>query len=134
MVVGILGVLEAGGAYVPLDPKAPETRIKYILQECSIKILLSKVSKDRGAAPISGMGEGIELILIDEVIKDFTIPPTHLTHLTHPTHPCYIIFTSGSTGNPKGVPITHANLSPLLHWGYELGLGAGDPPEPGLLF
>jgi amino acid adenylation domain-containing protein len=28
---------------------------------------------------------------------------------------------------PKGVPISHANLSPLLHWGYKhLGLGAKD--------
>ncbi|MCP5107697.1 MAG: AMP-binding protein, partial [bacterium] len=35
--------------------------------------------------------------------------------------------TSGSTGNPKGVPISHANLSPLLHWGYrQLGLGSSD--------
>ncbi|MCP5102383.1 MAG: amino acid adenylation domain-containing protein, partial [bacterium] len=40
---------------------------------------------------------------------------------------CYVIFTSGSTGQPKGVPITHANLSQLLHWGYEhLGINSGD--------
>ncbi|MDQ1355231.1 MAG: hypothetical protein QG657_5541, partial [Acidobacteriota bacterium] len=38
-----------------------------------------------------------------------------------------IIYTSGSTGMPKGVPITHANLSPLLHWGYKhLGIGSKD--------
>ena len=31
----------------------------------------------------------------------------------------YVIYTSGTTGTPKGVPITHANLCPLLHWGYK---------------
>ncbi|MCU0289249.1 MAG: AMP-binding protein, partial [Acidobacteria bacterium] len=31
------------------------------------------------------------------------------------------------TGNPKGVLITHENLSPLLHWGYQnLGIGEND--------
>ncbi|MCP4218275.1 MAG: amino acid adenylation domain-containing protein, partial [bacterium] len=38
----------------------------------------------------------------------------------------YVIFTSGSTGEPKGVCISHANLSPLLHRGYkEMKFGPG---------
>jgi amino acid adenylation domain-containing protein len=110
MIVGILGILKAGCAYVPLDPKAPEVRVGYILEECSVKILVSKVSRD------------IEVIDLTQQTS-----PTQPTHLTHPTQLCYVIFTSGSTGKPKGVPITHANLSPLLHWGYRhLGLNADD--------
>jgi amino acid adenylation domain-containing protein len=31
----------------------------------------------------------------------------------------YVIYTSGSTGAPKGTPITHRNLSPLLRWSKE---------------
>ncbi|MCP4146119.1 MAG: AMP-binding protein, partial [bacterium] len=57
--------------------------------------------------------------------------PQHPSSIRHPASGirsfAYIIYTSGSTGQPKGVPIMHANISPLLHWGYgELGLGRGD--------
>ncbi|HLP58804.1 MAG TPA: beta-ketoacyl synthase N-terminal-like domain-containing protein, partial [Candidatus Deferrimicrobium sp.] len=42
-------------------------------------------------------------------------------------HLAYVIYTSGSTGKPKAVPIMHANICPLLHWGYkQLGIGTGD--------
>jgi amino acid adenylation domain-containing protein len=36
-----------------------------------------------------------------------------------PDNLAYVIYTSGSTGEPKGVTITHANICPLLHWGYQ---------------
>ena len=33
-----------------------------------------------------------------------------------PSDLAYVIYTSGSTGDPKGVEITHANLSHLINW------------------
>jgi amino acid adenylation domain-containing protein len=114
-----------GGAYVPLNPQVPPSRNEYILKECSAGILVSGVSKDSGAVPLSGLNKDIEVIDLNETLLTHSTYPTHLTHLTHLW--CYAIFTSGSTGKPKGVPITHSNLCPLLHWGYKhLGIGSKD--------
>jgi len=40
-IVVILGVLEAGGAYVPLDPALPEERIRTIIDDAGIRVLIS---------------------------------------------------------------------------------------------
>ncbi|MCK4764576.1 MAG: amino acid adenylation domain-containing protein, partial [Candidatus Aminicenantes bacterium] len=41
MIVGILGILKSGAGYVPLNPRAPLSRSRYILDECSVKLLLT---------------------------------------------------------------------------------------------
>ena len=42
MIVGILGILKAGGAYLPIDPDYPEDRVKYILEDAHVQILLTE--------------------------------------------------------------------------------------------
>jgi amino acid adenylation domain-containing protein len=119
MIIGILGILKAGAAYVPLNPKAPPDRNRYLLAECRAGFLVSGVSE---VSEVSGNSKVIDL---GEIIGP--IGPIGPIKPILPTHLCYVIFTSGSTGSPKGVPITHGNLSPLLHWGYRhLGLGSND--------
>lgn len=39
-VISILAVLKTGGAYLPLDPSYPPDRIKYMLQDANVQILL----------------------------------------------------------------------------------------------
>ncbi len=46
--VAILGVLMAGAAYVPIDPKLPEERIKYMLDDADIGVVLSQKKYVRG--------------------------------------------------------------------------------------
>ena len=41
MMMGILGILKAGGAYLPIDPTFPRKRIKMMLNDCRVSILLT---------------------------------------------------------------------------------------------
>ncbi|MCP5046912.1 MAG: amino acid adenylation domain-containing protein, partial [bacterium] len=40
--VALLGALKAGGSYVPLDPSLPEARLKYMIDDASINIIISE--------------------------------------------------------------------------------------------
>src|SRR6185503_7315590 len=41
MVIGLLGILKAGGAYVPLDPSYPDERLRLIVEESGIPVVLT---------------------------------------------------------------------------------------------
>ena len=41
MVTGILGILKSGGAYVPFDSADPEERLKFKINNCGCKLVLS---------------------------------------------------------------------------------------------
>ncbi|ODS22497.1 hypothetical protein AB835_13825 [Candidatus Endobugula sertula] len=119
MIVGLLGILKSGGAYVPIDPSTPRERIRFILQDSGVRLV---VSQSHLATVIPNDNQ--QFIYLDtssdtQGRSDISsaqprenIPPQSLS-LT-PRHLAYVIYTSGSTGQPKGVMIEHrswVNLS-----------------------
>ncbi|NIM15275.1 MAG: amino acid adenylation domain-containing protein [Candidatus Aminicenantes bacterium] len=106
MMVGQLGILKSGAAYLPIALDAPEQRVRFILEDSNVKILVSEWSE------VSKVSEGIEVVKPGELSEGH---PTHLTHPTHPTHLCYVIYTSGTTGQPKGVMVEHRQVMAYLH-------------------
>ncbi|GAA3649397.1 non-ribosomal peptide synthase/polyketide synthase [Flavivirga jejuensis] len=110
MIVGILGILKAKGTYVPIDPDYPEDRIAYILEDAEICFVISsaihiELWKDKKA---------IELTLLDTDWNKIEAESSdRIPQFLSPEYLAYIIYTSGSTGNPKGVMVTHANLTGL---------------------
>ncbi|MGO4294382.1 amino acid adenylation domain-containing protein, partial [Chitinophaga sp. RAB17] len=106
MVVGILGILKAGGAYVPVEQDYPIERISYILKDAAATVIVSS-SSCRGLLPSTAA----QVISLDEDLLNDAGPV-----LPHPSASqlLYVIYTSGSTGAPKGVMITHRNLSDYL--------------------
>ncbi len=103
-VVAMLGVLYAGGAFVPLEPSHPESRIKYILNNVSAKLVLTS-SRYRGT--FIGFAEVTTFVVDDSL--DLQSQPVVGAEVSKPTpdNAVYLIFTSGTTGLPKGTIISH---------------------------
>jgi len=123
LISGILAVLKSGNCFVPINPIFPKERIRYILNDCNIDILLTDKANYENARQIMGETLSVKhLICIDDIpgIKVKTEKAR-----VSVDNPAYVIYTSGSTGRPKGVPITHGNLTPLFYYSGEyLHLGA----------
>ncbi|MDQ0418594.1 amino acid adenylation domain-containing protein/non-ribosomal peptide synthase protein (TIGR01720 family) [Croceifilum oryzae] len=118
MMIGLFGILKAGGAYVPLDPGYPEIRLRYILQNSQIEVILTK------EALMSWLPDDIQAICLDRdqetIAQESCLSP--VSDVTA-NNLAYIIYTSGSTGNPKGVMIEHHSVINRIQWmqkGYPL--------------
>ncbi|MHB1392564.1 MAG: amino acid adenylation domain-containing protein [Clostridia bacterium] len=109
MIVGIMGILKAGGAYMPIEPGYPQDRIKYMLEDSGVNILLTQQYFKELIA-----FEGETIILDDEKLYEGT--STNLETINNAGNLAYVIYTSGSTGKPKGVMIEHRAIINRLKW------------------
>jgi len=105
MLSGILGVHKAGGAYVPLDPDTPSERVRFMLDDADVRVVLTQAELENRLPKAER-----EVIVLDEDASDGfrerAVPSkARLSQLA------YVIYTSGSTGTPKGVMITHESLA-----------------------
>lgn len=95
MVVGLLGILKAGGAYVPLDPDYPPERLRFMLEDSRIKVLLSQ-SHLLERFPVSAGVKVVDLAGEWEILAgDLSANPVRRSG---PGNLVYVIYTSGSTG------------------------------------
>src|SRR5262249_53222988 len=49
-IAAILGILKAGGAYVPVDPEYPAERVRFILEDSAVQILLGRAPSEASPA------------------------------------------------------------------------------------
>ncbi len=111
MVVGVLGILRAGGAYVPLDPAYPAERLRFVLDDAGISLVVATAA---GAAALPGFRGGIVAPDAPHGEGDDAADGGALPHPPSPGSAAYVIYTSGSTGTPKGVVVEHRGLAGTL--------------------
>ncbi|KHL71388.1 hypothetical protein PpSQ1_26475, partial [Pseudomonas putida] len=102
--------LKAGGAYVPLDPEYPAERLRYMVEDSGISLLLTQ-SHLRDRLPLPPR---LPVLLLDQALA---AQPEHDPQLPcAPEQLAYVIYTSGSTGRPKGAGNSHQALANRLQW------------------
>ncbi|MGJ5892712.1 amino acid adenylation domain-containing protein [Streptomyces niveiscabiei] len=84
LIVAMLGVLKAGAAYVPVNPALPQERVRHVLADAGVELVLGDIAGPEGELP--------------EPSADSL---------------AYVMFTSGSTGRPKGVAVTQSAIVAL---------------------
>ena len=106
-VVAMLAVLKTGASYVPIDPAHPDTRIAVVLADAAPVAVVTTTSL-RSRLDMCDL----PVIEVDDPRID-TYPGTGLPAPAADDF-AYIIYTSGTTGMPKGVAMTHHNVTQLF--------------------
>jgi len=115
----VLGILKAGAAYLPLDPDFPPSRLRYMIEDSGVEIVLSDCLS-RGLVE-----EAVtHLIAVDQPLPPHSALPRRAAS---PQDLAYVIYTSGSTGNPKGVMLEHEQVCNFF-----LGMDERLGTEPGV--
>jgi aspartate racemase len=110
LVVGLLGILKAGGAYLPLDPSYPPKRLRFMVQDAGVKVVLTT----KRLTPVPDE-TGVQLVYLDtgwEAIAEESA--TALENSSTANNLAYITYTSGSSGEPKGVGVVHRGVVRLV--------------------
>ena len=107
-IAALLGILKAGAAYVPLDPAYPEDRLKYMIEDSAVDLILVHNHLTE-KLPVSES----HLLLLDG-FKNLRESVAKLELRVGPLAPIYVMYTSGSTGKPKGIEVVHRNVVRLV--------------------
>ena len=105
--MAILAVLKTGAAYLPIDPAHPRERIGFMLADAAPIAVIT-------TAGLRARLDGFDVVVID--VNDPAVDNQPSTALPPPAPDdiAYLIYTSGTTGVPKGVAITHRNVTQLV--------------------
>ena len=109
-IVAILAVLKTGAAYLPIDPALPAARIGFMVDDAAPIAAITTT----GLADAAGRVRSARHRCQDIDAPPSTAQPSTALPAPAPDDLAYIIYTSGTTGVPKGVAVTHRNVTQLF--------------------
>jgi amino acid adenylation domain-containing protein len=111
-IAAALAVMKCGAAYLPLDLAHPVRRLCFMLKDAGARLVVTRENFVELFARA-----GVQTVTVDAERDAISAQSTERPDVEVPADAlAYIIYTSGSTGEPKGVEVTHRNLSNLVSW------------------
>ncbi len=114
------GTLRIGAAYVPLDPLAPLARIREIVADCEMRVVITTPGRAEASGDLPAAVMRVDPEATPVLDGPGLAPAERIRRSDDDL--AYILYTSGSTGTPKGVCISHRNALAFIEW-------AGDEVE-----
>ncbi|MCP3680903.1 MAG: amino acid adenylation domain-containing protein [Gammaproteobacteria bacterium] len=108
-ITSALAILKIGSTYLPIDPELGEKRIKFMLSDALVKIIITEIKFKEKLKK-----NKISKIYIDKIDDLLALEKHNPRKKILPNNLAYVIYTSGSTGEPKGVMIEHHNIVQLV--------------------
>jgi long-chain acyl-CoA synthetase len=126
-IAAALAIVRAGGVVVPVDAQMGDDAFANVLRDSAPHILFMDSGHPR---PPEGMDDAPDVVLLDDRDNDAHWRRLRAKHPPEwpeagPESDAVLFYTSGTTGEPKGVPLTHANLAFQIRTTEEAGLVSG---------
>lgn len=126
MVTAMLAIVKTGGAYVPLDPAYPAERLRFMLRDAGVEIVIGGALTSETPHLQAHELEARFISLQADAQEIACHGDTNLADYGAPDDLAYIIYTSGSTGTPKGICIPHRAVNRLVLNPDYISLAPGD--------
>jgi long-chain acyl-CoA synthetase len=105
--VAIYGILRAGAAFSPLNPTIKREKLAHVLADSGAAVVICDAERAEVVRVAAADADVQVLTDVEGHVRDDADPPAPPVSVDLAA----VIYTSGSTGDPKGVTLTHGNMT-----------------------